>query len=178
MRRYLVAFSICLSMSLCLLLVGLRTSQICLGLTEYVLPGAIPSPILVWNVRSGDPGVQTESLSILSGRHDYRWVTDAAPLLASHQKRVWLNAAYYLAGCDDPRSIPYLIKSIQSADLWLDRRIAELERLTGVRHGADFDAWRTWWQSAHPTESFEWNHYLEKILRQDKLLPAPDEFGK
>ena len=119
-------------------------------------PWLMPSSSIERNLDDETGSLVHDSLAVLGDRQYAGAQLKARELLRSRDDYTWFNAALYLAKLGDTTAVPYLIKGLRHP-AWRAHAeaVAGLQALTGQGIGNDFEAWRSWWVSQHPGESFD-----------------------
>jgi len=101
---------------------------------------------LVASLDSSDPDKVSSGLESLKNRRDPAGINKAKDLLKSDNPDIWQSAALYLGAMGKGESIPYLIKTLQTAQgPELHEISVDLTTLTGRDFGTHFDDWQKWW---------------------------------
>jgi hypothetical protein len=101
---------------------------------------------LVTNLDSPNSDKVGYSLEILKDRRDPAAIAKAKELLQNNNPDIWQGAALYLGAMGKAESIPYLIKTLQTAEgPELHEISVDLTTMTGRDFGTHYDDWQKWW---------------------------------
>lgn len=120
----------------------------------------VTSAELVRDLDSPDTQTVSESLDVLTNRHDPAGLQKAADLLHAHDSAVWLSAALYLGSFGKTESVPYLIRGLRLTSPAHSRITPELTALTAQSFPDTYAPWHRWWVASHPNDFFRFDNDL------------------